>query len=60
MFTGIVEELGKVAVFDQGRLSLNCSSVLSDLTLGASTMDALSHLPAGFDFTDMLHHRKRA
>ena len=31
-----------------------------DLTLGASTMDALSHLPAGFDFTAMLHHRKRA
>jgi riboflavin synthase len=36
MFTGIVEELGKVAAFDHGRLSIQCSRVLSDLTLGAS------------------------
>jgi riboflavin synthase len=36
MFTGIVEELGTVTAFDHGRLSINCSRVLSDLTLGAS------------------------
>lgn len=36
MFTGIVEELGTVAAFDHGRLSIHCSRVLSDLTLGAS------------------------
>ncbi len=36
MFTGIVEELGNVAAFDHGRLTIQCSRVLSDLTLGAS------------------------
>lgn len=36
MFTGIIEELGKVASLDNGRLTIVCSRVLSDLTLGAS------------------------
>jgi riboflavin synthase len=40
MFTGIIEELGTVQAFDQhdtgARLSISCSHVLSDLTLGAS------------------------
>jgi riboflavin synthase len=35
MFTGIVEELGKVEVAG-ARLSIGCSQVLSDLTVGAS------------------------
>jgi riboflavin synthase len=36
MFTGIVEELGKVVSLDSGRLTIQCSRVLFDLTLGAS------------------------
>lgn len=40
MFTGIVEEVGKVEAFDRhqagARLLIGCESVLSDLTLGAS------------------------
>lgn len=36
MFTGIIEELGHVAVCRDGRLSVNCSLVMSDMTLGAS------------------------
>lgn len=40
MFTGIVEELGRVEAFDRhasgARLLIGCARVLSDLTLGAS------------------------
>jgi riboflavin synthase len=40
MFTGIIEELGKVEAVDRhksgGRLLIHCSRVLSDLTAGAS------------------------
>lgn len=40
MFTGIVEELGKVEAFDRhksgARLLIGCARVLSDMTLGAS------------------------
>ena len=40
MFTGIVEELGKVEAFDRhksgARLLVGCARVLSDMTLGAS------------------------
>lgn len=40
MFTGIVEELGTVEVFERrrsgARLSIGCARVLSDLTLGES------------------------
>src|ERR1700748_3711464 len=40
MFTGIVEELGTVEAFSRhesgARLSVQCSLVLSDLTIGAS------------------------
>jgi riboflavin synthase len=40
MFSGIVEELGSVEVFEQlksgARLSIFCSHVLSDLTVGSS------------------------
>ncbi len=35
MFTGIVEELGKVAVAGS-RLSISCARILEDLTIGAS------------------------
>ncbi len=35
MFTGIIEELGKVETAGT-RLSINCSRVLADLTMGAS------------------------
>lgn len=35
MFTGIIEELGKIEVAG-ARLSIGCSHVLSDLTVGAS------------------------
>lgn len=40
MFTGIVEELGTVAQYEPhaagARIAIHCSTVLSDLTLGAS------------------------
>lgn len=40
MFTGIVEELGKIEAFDRhssgARLLIACARVLSDMTLGAS------------------------
>ena len=36
MFTGIVEELGSVAERDGRKLVLNCTTVLSDVVLGAS------------------------
>lgn len=40
MFTGIIEELGYVAAFQPGeagaRITISCSSVLQDATLGAS------------------------
>ncbi len=36
MFTGIVEELGSVAERNGPRLVLNCTTVLSDVVLGAS------------------------
>jgi len=36
MFTGIIEELGKVEACQNGRLSISCQRVMSDLTLGAS------------------------
>src|ERR1700683_4936494 len=40
MFTGIIEELGAVAALEPqeigARLSIDCSHVLSDLTVGAS------------------------
>ena len=36
MFTGIVEEVGRVVLCGGGRLSLHCAKVLDDLTLGAS------------------------
>lgn len=40
MFTGIVEELGRVRVFDLkttgAKLAVECSSILQDATLGAS------------------------
>lgn len=40
MFTGIVEELGKVAAYEPhaagARITVQCSKVLTDLTLGAS------------------------
>lgn len=40
MFTGIVEEVGKVEAFDRhqagARLLIGCERILSDLTLGAS------------------------
>jgi len=36
LFTGIVEELGKIVALDGGRLRVKCSEVLSDVELGAS------------------------
>lgn len=36
MFTGIVEELGTVAEFTGSRLTVRCTTVLSDLVLGGS------------------------
>jgi riboflavin synthase len=36
MFTGIVEELGRVAALDGARLRLSASTVLTDVTMGAS------------------------
>ena len=54
MFTGIIEELGKVASLDNGRLTILCSRVLSDLTLGASIavngvcLTAVDITPQGF------------
>lgn len=36
MFTGIVEELGRVESFDNGRLRINASTVLEDARLGDS------------------------
>jgi riboflavin synthase len=54
MFTGIVEELGKVASLDSGSLTIQCSRVLSDLTLGASIavngvcLTAVDITPQGF------------
>ena len=54
MFTGIVEELGKVAALDGGHLTIECSRVLSDLTLGASIavngvcLTAVDITPQGF------------
>jgi len=54
MFTGIIEELGKVASLENGRLTILCSRVLSDLTLGASIavngvcLTAVDITPHGF------------
>ena len=36
MFTGIVEELGRVESFDNGRLRINAATVLEDVRLGDS------------------------
>jgi riboflavin synthase len=36
MFTGIVEELGRVASLDGGRLRIGATTVLADVALGAS------------------------
>lgn len=36
MFTGIIEELGEVELCANGRLSVACQRVMSDMTLGAS------------------------
>ncbi|MCZ7628383.1 MAG: riboflavin synthase [Microthrixaceae bacterium] len=36
MFTGIVEELGRVASLDAGRLRISAATVLDDVCLGAS------------------------
>lgn len=36
MFTGIVEELGRVESFEFGRLRIRCQAVLADVELGAS------------------------
>jgi riboflavin synthase len=36
VFTGIVEELGRVVERDDGRLRIECAKVLDDVTLGAS------------------------
>jgi riboflavin synthase len=36
MFTGIIEELGTVEICENGRLSVACKTVMSDMTLGAS------------------------
>jgi riboflavin synthase len=36
MFTGIVEELGRVRSFDTGRLTIGCRLVASDSDIGAS------------------------
>ena len=36
MFTGIVEELGRVAALDGARLRLSASTVLGDVSMGAS------------------------
>ena len=36
MFTGIVEELGTVESFDDGRLRVNAATVLEDVRLGDS------------------------
>jgi riboflavin synthase len=58
VFTGIIEELGKVEAFDRhargGRLLIACARVLSDLTLGASIavngvcLTAIDIRPEGF------------
>ena len=54
MFTGIVEELAQVAALDGGHLTIECSRVLSDLTLGASIavngvcLTAVDITPQGF------------
>ncbi len=37
MFTGIVEELGSVAALDGPKLRIHASTVLDDVTMGAST-----------------------
>lgn len=36
MFTGIIEETGTVEFCENGRLSVRCHTVMSDMTLGAS------------------------
>lgn len=36
MFTGIVEEVGSVLRCEQGHISVRCTAVLEDMTLGAS------------------------
>jgi riboflavin synthase len=36
MFTGIIEEVGHIQACQGGHISVRCSEVLSDLTLGAS------------------------
>jgi riboflavin synthase len=36
MFTGIVEELGRIEAFDDGRLRINAATVLEDARLGDS------------------------
>ena len=54
MFTGIIEELGTVVTQGNGDLSIRCSRVLSDLTLGASIavngvcVTAVDVTPEGF------------
>jgi len=40
MFTGIVEELGRVESFDNGRLRMNASTVVEDARLGDSVASA--------------------
>ncbi len=36
MFTGIIEEVGKLKNFDGGRIEVNCEKVLSDVSIGDS------------------------
>ena len=54
MFTGIIEELGRVDICAHGRLSVQCSRVLSDLIPGASIavngvcLTAVDITPEGF------------
>ena len=36
MFTGIIEEVGKLKNFDGGRIEVNCDKVLSDVSIGDS------------------------
>ena len=54
MFTGIIEELGSLRSFVDGRLTIHCSRVLSDLIPGASIavngvcLTAVDITPEGF------------
>ena len=36
MFTGIIEEIGRLKSFDGGRIEISCEKILSDMKIGDS------------------------